>query len=138
MAGNKNLTANFVKNAKQKGRYFDKNNTGLHLYVRVSGSKSWVKRIILNGKQIDIGSALQQHVKAEIDGVASKYAERPTDAVVVFSKSGHEFVCEATIHLSTGLTAQAKAHDNEIYASFFMCYSHFNFAGFIDWMINYT
>ena len=55
MAGNKNLTANFVKNAKQKGRYFDKNNTGLHLYVRVSGSKSWVQRIILNGKQIDIG-----------------------------------------------------------------------------------
>ena len=75
-------------------------------------------RYQISGKQIDIGSALQQHVKAEIDGVASKYAERPTDAVVVFSKSGHEFVCEATIHLSTGLTAQAKAHDNEIYASF--------------------
>ena len=78
-------------------------------------------RYQISGKQIDIGSALQQHVKAEIDGVASKYAERPTDAVVVFSKSGHEFVCEATIHLSTGLTAQAKAHDNEIYASFDNC-----------------
>ena len=75
-------------------------------------------RYQISGKHIDIGSALQQHVKAEIDGVASKYAERPTDAVVVFSKSGHEFVCEATIHLSTGLTAQAKAHNNEIYASF--------------------
>jgi ribosome-associated translation inhibitor RaiA len=43
-------------------------------------------RYQISGKQIDIGSALQQHVKAEIDAVASKYAERPTDAVVVFSK----------------------------------------------------
>ena len=48
-------------------------------------------------------------------------AGRPTDANVVFSKSGHEFVCEATVHLSTGLTAQAKAHAHEIYATFDAC-----------------
>ena len=55
MAGNKNLTANFVKNAKIPGRYYDSNNTGLHLYVRDSGSKSWVQRVNLRGKSIDIG-----------------------------------------------------------------------------------
>ena len=48
-------------------------------------------RYQISGKQIDIGSALQQHVKAEIDGVASKYAERPTDAVVVFSSRVYVF-----------------------------------------------
>lgn len=90
-------------------------------HLSLLSAKGVNMRYQISGKQIDIGSALQQHVKAEIDGVASKYAERPTDAVVVFSKSGHEFVCEATIHLSTGLTAQAKAHDNEIYASFDNC-----------------
>ena len=78
-------------------------------------------RYQISGKQIDIGMALQQHVKGEIDDVVSKYAERPTDAIVVFSKSGHEFICEATIHLSTGLTAQARSHENEIYASFDNC-----------------
>ena len=78
-------------------------------------------RYQVSGKQIDIGTALQQHVKREIDEVVSKYAERPTDAIVVFSKSGHEFVCEATVHLSTGLTAQARSHENEIYASFDNC-----------------
>ena len=78
-------------------------------------------RYQISGKQIDIGTALQQHVRSEIDEVVSKYAERPTDAVVVFSKSGHEFVCEATVHLSTGLTAQARSHENEIYASFDNC-----------------
>ena len=78
-------------------------------------------RYQVSGKQIDMGTALQQHVKSEIDEVVSKYAERPTDAIVVFSKSGHEFVCEATVHLSTGLTAQARSHENEIYASFDSC-----------------
>lgn len=78
-------------------------------------------RYQISGKQIDIGEALQNHVQDELNETVQKYAERPTEAVVVFSKSGHEFVCEATVHLSTGLTAQAKAHQNEIYAAFEFC-----------------
>ena len=38
-----------------------------------------------------------------------------------FPKSAHEFVCETTLHLSTGLTAQAKGHASEIYAAFESC-----------------
>ncbi len=75
----------------------------------------------ISGKQIDIGEALQVHVREELDGVAEKYAERPTDAMVIFSRSSSEFVCEATIHLSTGLTASARAHAHEIYAAFDKC-----------------
>lgn len=75
----------------------------------------------ISGKQIDIGEALQTHVKDELGAILAKYAQRPTDANIVFSKSGHEFVCEAMVHLSTGLTAQAKAHANEIYAAFEGC-----------------
>ena len=75
-------------------------------------------RYQISGKQIDIGEALQTHVQDELGDTVQKYAERPTEAVVVFSKSGHEFVCEATVHLSTGLTAQAKSHQTEIYAAF--------------------
>ncbi|GLQ28230.1 ribosome hibernation-promoting factor, HPF/YfiA family [Sulfitobacter pacificus] len=78
-------------------------------------------RYQISGKQIDIGDALQTHVKAELGESVKKYAERPTDAVVIFSKSGHEFVCEATVHLSTGLTASAKAHSTEIYGAFDSC-----------------
>ncbi|WP_299372192.1 ribosome-associated translation inhibitor RaiA [uncultured Tateyamaria sp.] len=75
----------------------------------------------ISGKQIDIGDALQTHVRDELGSVVQKYAERPTNANVVFSKSAHEYVCEATVHLSTGLTAQAKAHATEIYAAFDGC-----------------
>jgi len=72
----------------------------------------------ISGKQIDIGAALQAHVRDELGGILAKYAGRPTDAHVVFSKSGSEFLCESIVHLSTGLTAQATGRAHEIYAAF--------------------
>lgn len=75
-------------------------------------------RYQISGKQIDIGEALQTHVKAEIGEIVEKYAQRPTDATVVFSRAAHELACEAVIHLSTGLTAQARGHATDIYAAF--------------------
>lgn len=78
-------------------------------------------RYQISGKQIDVGDALQTHVKTQMGAMLEKYAQRPTDALVVFSRSAHEFVCEATVHLSTGLTAQARAAATEIYAGFDKC-----------------
>lgn len=75
-------------------------------------------RYQISGKQIDIGAALQTHVQTELEELLSKYAGRPTEAYVVFSKSGHEYVCESVVHLSTGLTAQSKGKAGEIYAAF--------------------
>ncbi len=75
-------------------------------------------RYQISGKQIDIGEALQTHVKTEMDEILSKYAGRPTEAYVVFSKSAHEYVCETVVHLSTGLNAQATGKATEIYAAF--------------------
>lgn len=78
-------------------------------------------RYQISGKQIDIGMALRTHVQNELNAVVQKYAERPTDANVTFSKDAHEYVCETVVHLSTGLTAQARAHETEIYAAFDKC-----------------
>lgn len=75
-------------------------------------------RYQISGKQIDIGEALQIHVKTELDDILSKYAGRPTEAYVVFSKSAHEYICESVVHLSTGLNAQATGKATEIYAAF--------------------
>ena len=78
-------------------------------------------RYQISGKQIDIGESLQTHVKTELTEMLSKYAGRPTEATVTFSKSGHEFVCEAVVHLSTGLNASASGKATEIYAAFDSC-----------------
>lgn len=78
-------------------------------------------RYQITGKQIDIGDALQTHVKQELGEVVAKYSGRPTDANITFSKSAHEYVCEVTVHLSTGLTTSAKDKATEIYAAFDGC-----------------
>jgi ribosomal subunit interface protein len=75
----------------------------------------------ISGKHIDVGDALREHVETELNEAVKKYAERPTDANVIFSKDATEFVCEATVHLSTGLTSQAKAHAFDIYEAFDKC-----------------
>ncbi len=78
-------------------------------------------RYQISGKQIDVGEALQTHVKAELGELVEKYAHRPTEAVVIFSRSAHEYVCETVVHLSTGLTVHAKGHAAEIYPAFESC-----------------
>jgi ribosomal subunit interface protein len=75
-------------------------------------------RIQVSGKQIDVGEALQGHVAAELTEATSKYAGRPTDATVVFSRPGHGLACEIVVHLSTGLTAQANGAAADAYAAF--------------------
>jgi len=78
-------------------------------------------RYQISGKHLDVGASLQQHVKDELAGIIEKFAERPTEAVVTFSKSGYNFICEASVHLSTGLSVNASASAPEIYASFDGC-----------------
>lgn len=75
-------------------------------------------RITVKGKQMDVGDALTTHVKDRLEEVVAKYAERPTEALVTFSKDRHEFVADTSVHLSTGMTAQAKAHGGDVYGAF--------------------
>jgi ribosomal subunit interface protein len=78
-------------------------------------------RYQISGKGMDVGDALQTHVKSELGETFEKYAGRPTDATVVFSRTAYEYVCEATVHLSTGLTASASGRASEIYPAFEAC-----------------
>ena len=78
-------------------------------------------RYQISGKQIDVGEALTTHVKSELGETIDKYSQRPTDAIIIFSRNAHEFICDAVVHLSTGLNVQAKGASTEIYAAFDQC-----------------
>jgi ribosomal subunit interface protein len=75
-------------------------------------------RIQISGKQMDIGDALRTHVEARLTDAVGKYFDRPVEAMVVFSRDRHEFIADSSVHLSTGMNAQAKGRADEIYASF--------------------
>lgn len=73
--------------------------------------------IQITGKHIDLGNALTETVTEKLEDGVIKYSENPIDAQVVFSKDGHEYLCDISVHLSTGLRAKARGRADEIYAS---------------------
>ncbi|RJK98990.1 ribosome-associated translation inhibitor RaiA [Paracoccus aestuarii] len=78
-------------------------------------------RYTISGKHIDVGDALSTHVKSEMGETLEKYSQRPTDAAVTFSKDAHQFLCDATVHLSSGMTVAARGSATDIYAAFEAC-----------------
>jgi ribosomal subunit interface protein len=74
-------------------------------------------QIQVTGKQIDVGDALRSHTASRLGDIVSKYSQRPVEAMVTFSKDRHEFVADASVHLSTGMTVQAKGRAGDIYGS---------------------
>ena len=51
----KKLSAQLLNSNLKAGRYYDDSGTGLHIYVRKSGSKSWSQKIRFGGKQLELG-----------------------------------------------------------------------------------
>ena len=49
------LTTQLLNTNMDAGRYYDDSGTGLHIYVRKSGSKSWSQKIRFGGKQLELG-----------------------------------------------------------------------------------
>jgi len=69
--------------------------------------------IQITGKAIELGNALQTHVKESLSAGVGKYFERSAEGTVVFDKDGAEIDAEITVHLASGvfLSARDRAHD---------------------------
>lgn len=74
--------------------------------------------IKVHGKHLDVGEALREHVETELPTSVMKFSENPIDGNVTFSKDKHEIKCDCTVHLSTGMTAQAVGRGGDAYAAF--------------------
>jgi len=55
MVAGKALTATFVQNIKEPGKYFDSSRMGLFLRIDKIGRKQWVQRVMIEGKRREIG-----------------------------------------------------------------------------------
>lgn len=75
-------------------------------------------QLTVSGKQLDIGEALQTHVRDAIDGAVSKYFENPVDTHVVFSREGGKFRSDISVHVGKGITVQGHADAGDPYGAF--------------------
>ena len=75
-------------------------------------------QIQITGKHIETGDALRAHVETQVEAGISKYFERGAEVHVTFSKQGHSFRTDCTVHLDSGLRVQASADEGDVYACF--------------------
>ncbi|MEM6415842.1 MAG: ribosome-associated translation inhibitor RaiA [Pseudomonadota bacterium] len=74
--------------------------------------------IQISGKNIDLGDALQSHVKERLSEGVRKYFERGAEAVVTFTKERHLIECEMTAHLDSGVFLAAHDEAGDAYGAF--------------------
>ncbi|MGH6913244.1 MAG: ribosome hibernation-promoting factor, HPF/YfiA family, partial [Geminicoccales bacterium] len=81
-------------------------------------------QLTVTGKQIDIGEALQTHVRDALSTSVSKYFSNPVDVQVVFSREAHGFRADVSVHVGRGITARGRAPGTDPYAAFDGALSH--------------
>ena len=77
--------------------------------------------IIVQGKQLDVGESLRNHVIAKITDMNEKYFNHTTSATVTFSKEGHGHgmhKAQIKILIGKNITAIVDATEGEIYSAF--------------------
>jgi len=74
-------------------------------------------RITVHGKQIQTGEALQSHIIERLGEAVGKFLDIPGDSTVTILRDGAAYRADILLHLNSGLTAQAHATANEVYAS---------------------
>ena len=77
-------------------------------------------KISVSGIHLDVGTALQEYVEAELTEVVNKYFEKAISADVVFTKVRHLFRADIMVNEGTGTNhvIKASAEDDDVYAAF--------------------
>ncbi|MEM1105166.1 MAG: ribosome-associated translation inhibitor RaiA [Pseudomonadota bacterium] len=73
--------------------------------------------IKIAGRHVDLGEALQERIESSLEGAVRKYFDRPGDAHVTVSKSGHLFEVDMNVHLDSGIILQSVGEADDVYAA---------------------
>jgi ribosomal subunit interface protein len=74
--------------------------------------------IQVNGKQIDVGEVLREHVISRLEERVSKYFDRAVDAHVTFSREAHMIRVDCSVHAGHDIVMQSHAATDDPHASF--------------------
>jgi ribosomal subunit interface protein len=75
-------------------------------------------RIIVTGRQLDVGASLKEHVESRLEGSVKKYFSHTIEGDVTLSKNAHLFRADCKIHIGHGIYLQSSAEETEIYSAF--------------------
>lgn len=72
----------------------------------------------VSGKQVETSEALNTYVEDRLTTGIEKYFSNPIDGHIVFSRDGHGFRADASVHVGHGIHVQSHASGNDVYAAF--------------------
>lgn len=75
----------------------------------------------VQGKQIDVGDALREHVTGKLEDIDQKYFNHATTATVTFSREGHSnnlFKVHISFNVSKNIAVVAEATEKDPYVAF--------------------
>lgn len=75
-------------------------------------------KVQVSGHRLDVGDALRTHVTERLEASVGKYFDRPIDGQVTFSKEGHEYRADCSVHLSSGMHVNTQGRATDPYVSF--------------------
>ncbi|HJN25921.1 MAG TPA: ribosome-associated translation inhibitor RaiA [Rhodospirillales bacterium] len=74
--------------------------------------------ISVKGKNVDVGDALRGHAESQLQSSVTKYFEHALDSTVIFSKEGHGFRADISVHAGRGMVMQGGADGSDAYGAF--------------------
>lgn len=76
-------------------------------------------QLTVQGKHMDIGDALREHVRSHLTDAAEKYFPNPIEAEVLFSKeASHRIKADITVHLGKNIVLKANHEADAPYVAF--------------------
>jgi ribosomal subunit interface protein len=67
---------------------------------------------------VDVGKALRDHVRDNLDANVRKYFDRALDARVTFSREARSFRADISVHPGRGMVVQGRAAAEDAYSAF--------------------
>ncbi len=81
-------------------------------------------QVKVTGKNLDVGSALREHIEDRLLQLKQKYFEGTVHAHVTVEKHRGSFITDCALHLATGLVLQAHGRAADAHPSFDEAASH--------------
>ena len=81
-------------------------------------------KVRVSGKQIEIGTALPDHVRQRVEQVLTKHFDGGVDAHIVFSHEGPGYRADCTAHLDSGVVLKAQGDAADAHRAFEVALDH--------------
>jgi len=81
-------------------------------------------KVRVSGKQIEIGTALPEHVRERLENALTKHFDGGAEAHVVFSREGPGYRADCTTHLDSGVVLKAQGDGADTHRAFEVALNH--------------